>query len=412
MQEAIETQFKSLRPARIQEKPLIESLRKQLVVVYQAAISQLSNQLIQLFMLEFYSRDSREFSTRNSPKQRAMLFATEGLKRRQPESSSASSPEPLPKQRVKTISAKKGPGRPKAPTKVSATDSSNSSPVLPKRVRRGTEKEVNELAPELSKAVAAHVQPLVKRIETLVSNLESLQKKCSILESTVSRMTGKLDGFSGVSQQVVLVDKRISQLDKKYKTTLAADQGRISSLEKHSAEALRAIESGAKDMASVRADVLATNQQLRDTLRNRPATVLPNGNTTEAGPQRECEGPKSVPLAPVFSGEVDQSKASTDPGSAQLAALTNVIERQGQQLNFLLQNSTIPTQFQSSQPICSPMIIPQSFGPSHMAHQMPSQQQFVVPQQPPMTNSWFQDQNDLARALRHLRGLNYSQYYQ
>jgi hypothetical protein len=78
-----------LKQLKIHQKTFVESLTKGGIVLESEEIRQMSNRHIQMFMLEFYSRDSSLFATRNPSKQRNALFSSNpgGIAPEQPKSS-------------------------------------------------------------------------------------------------------------------------------------------------------------------------------------------------------------------------------------------------------------------------------------------------------------------------------------
>ena len=155
------------------------------------AIERMKNKDIQTFMLEFYSRNSEHFITKNSAKQRLSFFCSEGAKlaSKRPRSQS---PIPDPSKK-KTNSAKVQKSRPKR----------QPSPVS--KSRRSAEVEESR--------VMATIGSVQRQVEALTTANE---KKSVSLEAIIARVQSKFESaLDDVSKKVGGIEKRLTQLEKK-----------------------------------------------------------------------------------------------------------------------------------------------------------------------------------------------------
>ncbi len=351
----------------------------------------MSNKRIQLFMLEFYSRDSSHFVTRNPSKQRNALFSVP------PE---ALQPEQLNSNSLQTVVRQAEIASPLASSSKPKRTIPRSSPPAKKAKKHVTTMP----ALKLEKDLTTEVKACQKQVTNLLGVVETSSKKVVALDSvTKSTQSSLVEAGKRISS----LERRLAQFDKKWQASQKQHDEMFARLESQLNTVIQAVQLASAEARAARENSAASNadftekmrlleaqvsQELLEKRRHPDVEVLPADRDQQRPGQRQDE----IVL--------EKTRAETDLTST-LSALTSVVERQGQHLANLVQNSVISGQAQQVQ------------GPHLQVHQMigqqpyayssaPAMHQFLpaVPYQPqPQWAMPMESGTEVSRLLRHLR---------
>ncbi len=392
----------------------MESLTKGGIVLESEEIRQMSNRHIQMFMLEFYSRDSSLFATRNPSKQRNALFSSNpgGIAPEQPKSSA---PPSQTESGQNELAAD-----PWASAKMKRKLRTSSPPA--KRAR----KHVDSTSVSSLK-VEKEVKSCQKQIGSLLTAMDANLKRIVSIENALKATQSRFEQSLGeTGKKILSLEKRLAQFDKKWQASQKQNEEKFERLEgrlnvAYQAAQLASVEAKtAREGSSARAD-LAEKLRLLEAQVAQELALRRSPINAEVGPEPDQRS-RSQPQRQDES--INEKIRPEMELTSTLSALTNVVERQGQQLASLVQNAVIsasgpqPQQYagllqssvisgqgQQSPHLQGPPIIlgQQTAYPafSNNAHQFMSPTASYPPQPHwaiPMENG-----GEVSRLLRHLR---------
>jgi hypothetical protein len=238
-----------LKPLKIHQKTFVESLTKGGIVLESEEIRQMSNRHIQMFMLEFYSRDSSLFATRNPSKQRNALFSSNpgGIAPEQPKSSA---PPSQTESGQNELAAD-----PWASAKMKRKLRTSSPPA--KRAR----KHVDSTSVSSLK-VEKEVKSCQKQIGSLLTAMDANLKRIVSIENALKATQSRFEQSLGeTGKKILSLEKRLAQFDKKWQASQKQNEEKFERLEgrlnvAYQAAQLASVEAKtAREGSSARADL-------------------------------------------------------------------------------------------------------------------------------------------------------------
>jgi hypothetical protein len=377
--------FRSLKPLKILSKSFLAGLNKKEILIEPAQVKELTTKHLQQFMLEFYSRNASDFVTKNVSKQRQLLFSS-----------------PVPEFVESEPSLKSS----VAHSESVRVEASDLTPTKPKRtISRGSPPSKRAKRQEEIKAV--DTKSIDKAIQRLTAIVETQSKKFGAMEGAVKFTHTKMESSIGdLGKKLNSLEQRISKLDKKVQACQKQNEERLEKLESRLNTAIRSAEQASVEANAARegfvnhkTDFAAKLQLLQDQVQQQLDQLQKATSDVVANHTKRQDETVSEKL-----------RTETELTST-LSTLTNLVERQGQQLAHLVQNSVSTSQPQQQ---ASPLQIPQmivgqqpytgySNAPQMVAPQFLPPQSTVTYQQQPHWPMPTENGAELSRLFRHLR---------
>jgi hypothetical protein len=376
--------FRSLKPLKILSKSFLAGLNKKEILIEPAQVKELTTKHLQQFMLEFYSRNASDFVTKNVSKQRQLLFSSPPeLVESEPSLRSSVAPSESVRAEISVVT----------PAKAKRTISRGSPPS--KRAKR--QEEIKAVDPK----------SIDKAIQRLTAIVETQSKKLGAVEGAVKFTHTKMESSIGdLGKKLNSLEQRISKLDKKVQACQKQNEERLEKLESRLNTAIRCAEQASVEANAARegfvkqkTDFSAKLQLLQDQVQQQLDQLQKTTSDVVANHTKRQDESVSEKL-----------RAETELTST-LSTLTNLVERQGQQLAHLVQNSVSAGQPQQQ---ASPLQMPQMIVGQQPYTAYSNGSQMMAPQfLPPQSNVTYQQQPhwpmptdngaELSRLFRHLR---------
>jgi septal ring factor EnvC (AmiA/AmiB activator) len=246
-----------------------------------------------------------------------------------------------------------------------------------------------------------------KAIQRLTAIVETQSKKFGAVEGAVKFTHTKMESSIGdLGKKLNSLEQRISKLDKKVQACQKQNEERLEKLESRLNTAIRCAEQASVEANAARegfvkqkTDFSAKLQLLQDQVQQQLDQLQKTTSDVVANHTKRQDESVSEKL-----------RAETELTST-LSTLTNLVERQGQQLAHLVQNSVSAGQPQQQ---ASPLQMPQMIVGQQPYTAYSNGSQMVAPQfLPPQSNVTYQQQPhwpmptdngaELSRLFRHLR---------
>lgn len=341
---------------------------------------------LQTFLMEFYSRESTEFVTRNLSKQRHLLHH--------------SPPEVPESEMLRRSSA--------THSELQRVEANVATPPKPKRsVPRNSSPPSKRAKREEEPSVDAKIDKATQKLTGLVG---THTKRLGAVEDAMKSAQLKIDQFGEVGRRINSLDQRVAKSDKKVQSSLKQNDEKLEKLESRLNAALQtaqqasiAVKAIREELISNKADFAAKLQLVQDQFQQQLDELRKTTSETVANHTKR-------------EGEAASEKVRVETElTSTLAALTNVVERQGQHLAHLVQNSVSTGQPQQSQQppqmqIPQMIVGQQPYTAYPTAPQMAALHQLLPPspvayQQHPQWAIPTENGNggDFSKLLRHLR---------
>jgi hypothetical protein len=277
----------------------------------------LTHKQLQLFLTDFYSRDSEAFLTRNTSKQRTAHFESG----KQPNSKETALPtEPQRKRPGDTEHDEPEPKVPRTTSRSKAGKASKASPAK-KALSKAAEFQETVSVQLVEATIAARARLIEDQVKTTI---QGLTKRLATTEATVRGMQAKLTAFmSEAPKQTAAVEKKLTLLEKRLQTAQEGAEQNVVRLEAVLTNALRMSESAMKQARESKEEAEQVKIALVDYIRQ-------EREKSDQATKEKLDHERRAQEAE------QREKAQGRADSASMDIIASVLERQSRQLEYII----------------------------------------------------------------------------